>query len=110
MPSFKSLLRANDYLTDPYSKRDPYNAICSRGDLEGYADGCYDTKVTSASWMPAQRADIINGPTTAGGTLPPFVWTSNFTDSHVGQPVKYDFDFEVSVDGVSLLPCCCCEC
>ena len=45
MDSFKSLLRANAYQTDPYSKGDPFNAICSRGDLEGYAGGCYDTKV-----------------------------------------------------------------
>ena len=47
MDSFKALLRSNAYQTDPYSKGDPFNAICSRGDLGGYAGGCYDTKVTT---------------------------------------------------------------
>ena len=44
--------------------------------------------------MPEHRADVINGPTTAGGTLPPFQWTSKFPDAHEGQPEEYDFVFE----------------
>jgi hypothetical protein len=45
LESFKALLRANDYNTDPYSGGNPWNAICSRGDLVGDDGGCYDTKV-----------------------------------------------------------------
>jgi hypothetical protein len=44
--------------------------------------------------MAARQADVLNGPTTAGGTLPPFSWTPAFTDAHVGQPATYDFAFE----------------
>lgn len=37
----------SDYKQDPYSHKDPMNAICSRGDLQHqpYAGGCIDTKV-----------------------------------------------------------------
>ncbi len=55
---------------------------------------CYDTKVTSATWAASRRADVLNGPTTAGDTLPPFSWTPSFTDAHEGQPYTYDFTFE----------------
>lgn len=38
-----------DYPHDPYSDNNPYNSICSRGDLlipsDRSPDGCYDTKV-----------------------------------------------------------------
>merc|ERR1712146_674972 len=48
LDSFKAIMRYNDYKNDPYAKGDPYNAICSRGDLESDSPspgGCYDTKV-----------------------------------------------------------------
>lgn len=99
MPTFKALMRANDFKTDPYSHDDPYAAICSRGDLDTQpsAGGCYDTKVSSVTAMHNSGgvSHIINGPTTAGGTLPPFKWTSEFAgDAHVGQPTEFDYTFE----------------
>ena len=33
MASLQYMLRYNDYQHDPYAAGDPYNAICSRGDL-----------------------------------------------------------------------------
>jgi hypothetical protein len=128
MNSFKTILRSNNYKNDPYAKGSPYGAICSRGDLAGDTGGCYDTKVTSDKWLTIERADVINGPTTAGmgalsllhglcpmtsdvscwdgnagGTLPPFQWTSQFdSTAHEGQPNVYNFAFEVGA-----FRCCC---
>lgn len=45
--------------------------------------------------MQLKKASVINGPTTAGGTLPPFKWTAQFeSTSHIGEPEEYDFVFE----------------
>ena len=55
---------------------------------------CVGWQVTSATWLAQHRADVVNGPTTAGGTLPPFSWTPKFTEAHEGQPTEYDFSFE----------------
>ena len=85
------------------------NAICSRGDLEAnpYADGGYDTKVTSLNRMISTDGEkrvvlnvsIVNGPTAQN--LPPFQWSkTNFTDRHLGQPDVFNFVFE----DVSALP------
>ena len=42
-------------MNDKYGERDPWNAICSRGDLveDGTAspNGCYDTKATHFAGM-----------------------------------------------------------
>lgn len=90
-----------DYKTDPLSKGDPMNAICSRGDLRSspYADGGYDTKVSSVNMMADSKnsvlmaAYIINGPTSQN--LPPFKWSSSgLTDRHVGHPDVFSFEFE----------------
>lgn len=52
-------------------------------------------QVTSYEWMQLKKASVINGPTTAGGTLPPFKWTAQFeSTSHIGEPEEYDFVFE----------------
>lgn len=69
----------------------------ARGDLAGDDGGCYDTKVTRSSWIAAAQAEVVNGPTTAGGTLPPFAWTAAFPELHVGQPTEFDFSFETMV-------------
>ena len=88
------------------------NAICSRGDLRSspYADGGYDTKVSSVNLLTTptstprnstllMAAHIINGPTSQN--LPPFQWsTSGLTDRHVGHPDVFLFDFEY-VTGVA---------
>jgi hypothetical protein len=95
----------SDFQSDPLSENDPWNAICARGDLakRQYADGGYDTKVTSISMLApatvggvgttASNARIVNGPTAQGQA--PFTWsTSGLNDSHLGQPDVFDFRFE----------------
>lgn len=97
MDEFKAIMRSNDYDHDPYfpAPFNPYNAICSRGDLVNQTGGCYDTKVTSFSWFSDEHVAAINGPTTAGGTLPPFKWSPQFENvAHEGQPDEFDFVFE----------------
>lgn len=98
---FIVLILIVDYKTDPLSGGDPMNAICSRGDLRSspYADGGYDTKVSSVNMLTnasnslVMAAYIINGPTSQN--LPPFVWsTSGLTDRHVGHPDVFKFEFE----------------
>lgn len=95
LESMKHIMRYNDYEHDPYSEGDACNAICCRGDLKkskSSADGCYDTKVSDFHMAQNFVADIINGPTRGTG-LPPFQWTNQFKDSHVGLPMVYSFDF-----------------
>jgi len=98
MDSFTAIMRYNDWEHDPYSGGSPWGAICSRGDLAPGAsaspDGCYDTKASAATWWNNKTFVAINGPTTNGGTLPPFSWTEFENDSHVGLPTTYDFVFE----------------
>jgi len=45
----KSLLRFNDFNNDPFSEKEAWDSICSRGDLSEnpVSRGCTDTKVTS---------------------------------------------------------------
>ena len=110
----RALMRSNTYLTgDPLSGGDPVAAICGRGDLEApsgggggggsgganrrQASGCFDAKVTS--WSRASRldADAVAGPTTAGGTLPPFSWRDDPEFEkvpHRGLPEVFDFEYE----------------
>ena len=106
----RALMRSNTYLTkDPLSGGDPVAAICGRGDLEDpsssssagmnkrQASGCFDAKVTS--WSRASRldADAVAGPTTAGGTLPPFSWKDDPEFEkvpHRGLPEVFDFEYE----------------
>lgn len=96
LTSMKHILRYNDYPTDPYSDNNPYNAICSRGDLlipsDRSPNGCYDTKVTDYGMAKSLMSEAINGPTHQG--LPVFCWSHfSFPNKHVGLPDCYDFDF-----------------
>jgi hypothetical protein len=97
LESFKTLMRSNDYKTDPFSHGDPNHAICSRGDLGSppSAGGCYDNKATSAKLFWAMTAHVINGPTTAGGTLPPFQWAGSGLSGteHLGLPPRFNFSY-----------------
>ena len=106
----RDLMRSNPFGTkDPLfsGKEDPIAAICGRGDLEDersrtgtnrrQASGCFDAKVTS--WSRASRldADAVAGPTTAGGTLPPFSWKDDPEFEkvpHRGLPEVFDFEYE----------------
>ncbi|XP_021341842.1 phospholipase B-like 1 isoform X2 [Mizuhopecten yessoensis] len=95
LQSMKHIMRYNDYQHDSYSEGDACNAICCRGDLKNEsssASGCYDTKVSDYHMAQNFVADIVNGPTLGTG-LPPFQWTNQFKDSHVGLPLVYSFDF-----------------
>lgn len=96
---FQAIMRYNNYKEDPYAAGDPMKAICSRGDLAGFAGGCYDTKATSYSMAQSMQASVINGPTVGNGNLPPFSWSEDGgkyskSASHVGQPETFDFVFE----------------
>ena len=50
-----------DYMNDPYSEHNPFNAICSRGDLAEKPDagGCYDTKVSEYEKYVYYIHDIV---------------------------------------------------
>jgi hypothetical protein len=95
LQSMKNLMRSNNYKTDPYSKGDPGNAICSRFDLEPTnpgAAGCYDTKVTNYQLALSLISQAVNGPTTE--KLPPFSWTGQFANKiHEGMPTTFNFNF-----------------
>jgi len=105
---FLGVMRYNDYKNDPYSENSPWNAICSRGDLAGSADGCYDNKAGQASDWPLRRSWAINGPTTGavppGGSLPPFQWAAFNATSHEGLPAVYDFAYEAMVPDSEVWP------
>jgi len=104
LASFVALMRYNDYLHDPLSGGDPWNAVCARGDLaagdDAYYSGCYDTKATSASAWAARTAAIINGPTTSSG-LPPFSWDAFPGVPHNGQPTL--FNYSVALEAPSFV-------
>ena len=104
---FLGVMRYNDYKNDPYSSS-PWDAICSRGDLAGSPDGCYDGKAGTAADWPLRRSWAINGPTTGelppGGSLPPFSWAAFNSTSHVGLPEVYDFAFEAMVPDAEVWP------
>lgn len=115
--SYQTMLRYNDYTQDPISTQactkgsSASNAISERGDLtpvDGSSQCCaacgltrqdeggIDCKYTSSSMMTASTfaSTIQSGPTTSGGQLPPFQWsTSPFdqTVNHAGQPDLFDF-------------------
>lgn len=89
-------------------RRSQWDAICSRGDLAGGPDGCYDNKAGTAADWPLRRSWAINGPTTGdvppGGSLPPFSWAQFNSTSHVGLPEVYDFAYEAMVPDSEVWP------
>jgi len=91
LQGLKHIMRDNKYQTDPFSKGNPGNAICSRGDLRATPglSGCYDSKVTSYSLSKTLSAEAINGPTYQD--QPVFSWKPEFTNAHHGQPTTYNF-------------------
>jgi len=99
LDTLKTMMRYNDYKTDPLAHGSPMEAICSRGDLlpgsQASPFGCYDTKVTNVTAMvPTLAMEAVNGPTTSG--VPPFSWSENPTFNatvHMGMPNTFDFDF-----------------
>lgn len=97
MGTLQSLMRSNNYRTDPYAHDDPWQAICSRGDLASSpsAGGCYDGKTASSQMVDSLTAFVVNGPTTSDGQLPPFKWTPAFNSTaHVGQFEEFDFSWQ----------------
>jgi len=95
LPSMKRIMRFNEFQTDPFSKGNPGNAICSRGDLKSpnpSLGGCYDSKVTSNKLFSTLSAEAINGPTAQD--QPAFSWRPEWAaTAHFGQPTTFNFDF-----------------
>ena len=117
LASMKFMMRFNEFATDNESviprclecnpRSSPLLAIASRGDLVDidavfpinatYARyfhrhffGAVDTKITSYTlFSNNMQAVVINGPTTANGTLPVFEWPGQ--SAPAGCPKKYDF-------------------
>jgi hypothetical protein len=46
---------------------------------------------------PPPNPRAVNGPTTAGGKLPPFEWRGKVAErvAHIGQPDRFDYRFEL---------------
>jgi len=91
LDGLKHIMRDNKFQTDPFSKGNSGNAICSRGDLRATPglSGCYDSKVTSYSLFKTLSAEAINGPTYQD--QPVFSWKPEFTNAHHGQPTTFNF-------------------
>ncbi len=96
LEQMKDIMRYNDFLNDPYENKNPYWAICSRGDLTSSSpspNGCYDSKVTKFSWVESATAEAINGPTQSHN-LPAFKWSGFPNTFHEGLPAVYNFTFQ----------------
>jgi hypothetical protein len=108
LEDLRVVIRSNHWQTDPLSGDNPFNAICSRGDLvpdqggtpwvNRSAVGCIDAKAVGADLQASaqdMRVDAISGPTTSDGAQPPFDWTedNNFFANirREGQPQRWDF-------------------
>ena len=124
MDSLKHLMRENGWsadseTSDPFAA-DAWGAICSRGGLvpgnKAAFEGCYDSKVTSATMMRESGGIFaINGPTAQ--RQPAFGWSSaemgrnasGFSSllnaaqpapskvKHLGQPDLFDFQYEMFI-------------
>ena len=83
-------MRYNDYLNDVYGDSNPWNAICSRGDLSSSPspNGCYDTKVTNVAAARQMEAWALSGPTESHG-LPAFSWKDYQDSPHEGLPQTF---------------------
>eukprot|EP00754_Rhynchopus_humris_P016136 Rhum_TRINITY_DN14495_c0_g1::Rhum_TRINITY_DN14495_c0_g1_i6::g.91722::m.91722 len=97
LDTFASLMRQNQYKTDPYSKGSACNAICCRGDLAaGWGMlGCMDAKVTNSELVRNLTARIQSGPTRGGvDKLETFAWSSYpEVKRPIGLPDRYAFPF-----------------
>ncbi|KAL0210670.1 hypothetical protein RCL1_005106 [Eukaryota sp. TZLM3-RCL] len=91
----KTLMRLNEYKTDPLSQGNPKDAIAARYDLHPTNPrpyGAVDAKVTMVGADGKVFTDIISGPTTQGHA--PFEWAkTKFDDVRQGVPEKFDFDW-----------------
>ena len=82
---------------DPLAHGDALAAVCGRADLEADAAtreprGCFDSKATSVRLARELVADVVTGPSTAGGLLPPFKpadWAHVMPTA--GMPEVWDF-------------------
>ncbi|KAK5576438.1 hypothetical protein RB653_007582 [Dictyostelium firmibasis] len=101
----KSLMQYNDYKIDQFSYSSPLNSISSRGDLltiqygnrSAVAFGGVDSKITSFNQVSTLSCTAISGPSTNGGTLPPFSWSQSplFQNiTHIGVPETFNFDWQ----------------
>ena len=94
LDDMKRLMRYNGYPSDTLSDGHPYASVCARGDLAPHGvtpgavpKGCYDTKVTSYKLAMVMESEVVGGPTTSGGALPPFEWDKRWKNfEHRGMP------------------------
>ena len=93
-PDYRDILRYNDFKNDKYSNNNPWNAICSRGDLSNSPtpSGCYDTKVTHVQAAKNMEAWALSGPTLSHD-LPEFKWRDFSDQPHYGLPEVFSNRF-----------------
>jgi len=103
LEDLKTLMRYNEWQTDPLSLKDACRGISARCDLNppwaenslnGYtAFGAIDCKVSNFKLMHVFETEAVSGPT--WDSQPPFAWTKEWKDvPHYGQPKVFAFDFE----------------
>eukprot|EP01123_Difflugia_compressa_P005486 TRINITY_DN172_c0_g1_i5.p1 TRINITY_DN172_c0_g1~~TRINITY_DN172_c0_g1_i5.p1 ORF type:complete len:523 (+),score=92.62 TRINITY_DN172_c0_g1_i5:74-1642(+) len=101
----KTIMRYNEYQSDPLSLQDACRGISARCDLNvpwanntlnSYsAFGGIDSKITSNILASKQQAWVVSGPT--WDSQPPFAWTKQWNDvPHYGQADVFDFEFSIT--------------
>lgn len=94
---FQKLIRYNDYLNDPASKKSPTLSISARGDLKSYCGGAYDAKMSSVRKAKGKNKtiSIIAGPTYEND-IPVFKWSDSEkckNDPRYGLPEVAKFEW-----------------
>eukprot|EP00047_Mylnosiga_fluctuans_P004463 m.234677 g.234677 ORF g.234677 m.234677 type:complete len:523 (+) comp12695_c0_seq1:41-1609(+) len=91
--ALQRIMRYNNYLADPFSHKDPSEAIAARYDLmaqDPEAGGAIDAKCTSSALVRDMRVMVVSGPT--WDEQPVFEWTEQFQGTaHYGQPDRFQF-------------------
>jgi len=102
MPTFKRMMRYNQWQTDPLSEQDACKGISARCDLNPpwavdtlntySAFGGIDSKVTNNIMSRSRTCEAVSGPT--WDSQAPFSWTNQWPNvPHNGQPHVFAFDF-----------------
>ena len=100
LEGFMTLMRYNKYLTDPYSDKNPSNAISARSDLRGSCSGAYDSKVGVLSDFSNGKVKfrLIGGPTwSEEDGIEPFSWSQAISEkcrNHVHNLIPETFKFD----------------
>ena len=100
LEGFKKFIRYNNYLTDPFSEKNPSMAISSRADLKGSCSNAFDAKAGVLSELIGKKIKIhlIGGPMydEAAG-IKPFEWATAPKKCqelpHYFTPEKFTYDW-----------------